>query len=123
MKFKRLIAAFVFVTALAILPALAQTKPPHATGADVHANQCVSTRHQDRLDLFGSISRFKGGHLAVQRLDGYLDQGIPAKDDGTSTSSEQKIAQLTDEINKLQQGAGVVPQDQIARKGRSRSSK
>ena len=118
MNLKRLIAAFVFVATLAILPVLAQTRPgaaqakpaaaqpaPAQTNAPVPDTKIALIYSEAFLDPKAGISRFS---VLMSTLN---------KDFEPKTKElqqlEQKIGQLTEEIGKLQQGANVVPQDQI----------
>jgi Skp family chaperone for outer membrane proteins len=115
MRFNRLIAAFVFVTALAILPALAQTRPatqPAPTSAPANVavpdTKIALIYSEAFLDSKVGISRFNA-------LMGTLTKELKPKTDELQ-QLEQRITQLTEELNKLQGGAGVVPQDQIRTK-------
>jgi Skp family chaperone for outer membrane proteins len=121
MKLKRLIAAFVFVTTLAILPVLAQTRPgaaqakpaaaqpaPAQTNAPVPDTKIALIYSEAFLDPKAGISRF-GALMST------LNKDFEPKTKELQ-QLEQKIGQLTEEIGKLQQGANVVPQDQIRAK-------
>jgi Skp family chaperone for outer membrane proteins len=117
MKLNRLITAFVFVMVVAILPVLAQTKPtptqpaPTQTGAAIPDSKIALIYSEQFLDSKAGIARF---NTLLNTLNKEFEKvQLDLK------QLEQKIAQLTDEIAKLQQGAGpggVVPQNQIQAK-------
>ncbi|MCU1267041.1 MAG: outer membrane protein [Acidobacteria bacterium] len=105
MKFQRLIAAFVFVIASAALPVLAQTKPAPAqpaaqSNAPVPDTKIALIYSEAFLDSKIGISRFNV-------LMGTLTRELKPKTDELQ-QLEQKITQLTDELNKTQ-GAPVDP--------------
>jgi Skp family chaperone for outer membrane proteins len=115
MKLKRLIAAFVFVTALAILPVLAQTRPaagqakPVAaqpapvsapTNAAVPDTKIALIYSEAFLDPKVGISRFN-------TLMSTLNKEFQPKT-AELQQLEQKITQLTDELNKTQAASSVV---------------
>ena len=121
MKLNRLIAAFVFVTTLAILPVLAQTRPaagqakpaaaqpgPAPTNAPVPDTKIALIYSEAFLDSKAGISRF---NTLMSTLNKEFDPKTKELQ-----QLEQKISQLTEELGKLQQGANVVPQDQIRAK-------
>ena len=114
MKLNRLITAFVFVTAVTISPVLAQTKPapsqtaPAQTGAAVPDSKIALIYSEAFLDPKAGIARFNtlltGLNKEFEKTQAEIKQ------------LEQKIAQLTDELAKLQSGASVVPAQQIQAK-------
>src|SRR5882724_7093685 len=121
MKLNRLIAAFVFVATLAILPVPAQTRPaagqarpaaaqpaPAATNAPVPDTKIALIYSEAFLDPKAGISRF---NTLMSTLNKEFDPKTKELQ-----QLEQKISQLTEELGKLQQGANVVPQDQIRAK-------
>lgn len=114
MKFKRLIAAFVLVTALAILPALAQTKPAPTQPATAPTSAAVP---DTKIALIYSEA-FLDSKIGISRFNTLMSTLTKEFQPKTTELQqlEQKIAQLTTELNKLQQGSGVVPQDQLAAK-------
>ena len=120
---KRLIAALIFVGALAILPVVAQTRPgagqtkpaaaqpapaPAQTNAPVPDTKIALIYSEAFLDSKVGISRFN-------TLMSTLNKEFQPKTVELQ-QFEQKINQLTEELGKLQQGASVVPQDQIRTK-------
>lgn len=114
MKLNRLITAFVFVIAVAILPVLAQTRPaptqpaPTQTGGAIPDSKIALIYSEQFLDSKAGIARF---NTLLNTLNKEFEKvQLEIK------QLEQKIAQLTDEITKLQGGVGVVPQDQIRAK-------
>jgi len=114
MKLSRLITAFVFLTATAISPVLAQTKPapaqtaPAQTGAAVPDSKIALIYSEAFLDPKAGIARF---NILAANLNKEFE-----KTQAEIKQLEQKIAQLTDEVAKLQGGASVVPPQQIQAK-------
>ena len=113
MKFNHLIAAFVFLAAVAILPVLAQTRPAAAqpkpaaaqpasaqTNAAVPDTKIALIYSEAFLDSKAGISRFN-------TLMATLTKEFEPKTKELQ-QLEQKIAQLTDEVNKAQAAASVV---------------
>jgi Skp family chaperone for outer membrane proteins len=101
MKFQRLFTAFVFVTALAVMPVLAQTKPAQSAPAQTAAvpdTKIALIYSEAFLDSKIGISRFNA-------LMGTLNRELKPRGDELQ-QLEQKITQLTDELNKTQ-SAGV----------------
>ena len=107
MKLNRLIAAFVFVTTMAILPVLAQTRPgaaqpkpaaaqpaPAQTNAPVPDTKIALIYSEAFLDSKAGISRFN-------TLMATLNKEFEPKTKELQ-QLEQKIAQLTEELNKAE---------------------
>jgi Skp family chaperone for outer membrane proteins len=114
MKLNRSITAFVFLIATAISPVLAQTKPapaqtaPAQTGAAVPDSKIALIYSEAFLDPKAGIARF---NILAANLNKEFE-----KTQAEIKQLEQKIAQLTDEVAKLQGGASVVPPQQIQAK-------
>jgi Skp family chaperone for outer membrane proteins len=123
MKFNRILTLFVFVTIVAVVPALAQTRPagtqprPTATQPTTATAQSTAAVPDAKIALIYSeafldpkqgITRF---NILLNNLNKEFEprgkelQGI-----------ETRITQLQDELTKLQAGASVVPQDQLRAK-------
>ncbi len=105
MKFNRLITAFAFVIAVAILPVLAQTKPapqsaPSQTGAAIPDSKIALIYSEQFLDAKGGIARFNTLLNTLNREFEGVRKDIKAL--------EQKMSQLQDEITKAQAAASVV---------------
>ncbi len=105
MKFNRLITAFAFVIAVAILPVLAQTKPapqsaPAQTGAAIPDSKIALIYSEQFLDAKGGIARFNTLLNTLNREFEGVRKDIKAL--------EQKMSQLQDEITKAQAAASVV---------------
>lgn len=109
MKLNRLIPAFVFVMALAILPVLAQPRPaPAQTSVVVPDSKIALIYSEGFLDPKAGIARF---NTLLATLNRQFEKPL-----ADLKQMEQKIAQLPDEIAKLQAGVGVVPVQQIRAK-------
>lgn len=123
MKFNRLIAAFVFLAAIAIMPVPAQTRPaaaqpkpaatqpapaPPQTNVAVPDTKIALIYSEAFLDSKAGISRF---NTLMATLTKEFDPKTKELKD-----LEGRIGLLTDELAKLQGGVGVVPQDQIRAK-------
>jgi Skp family chaperone for outer membrane proteins len=118
MKPNRLIAAFIFLAVAGILPVLAQTRPAGAqpkpaaaqpqTNAAVPDTKIALIYSEAFLDSKQGISRF---NILMGTLNKEFQPRVTELQ-----QLEQKITQLTEELNKLQGGVGVVSQDQIRTK-------
>ena len=114
MKLNRLITAIVFVMAAAISPVLAQTRPgpaptaPAQTAGAVPDSKIALIYSEVFLDPKAGIARF---NTLLTSLNKEFE-----KTQAEIKQLEQKIAQLTDELAKLQGGAGVVSPQQIQAK-------
>ena len=105
MKLNRLITAFVWMIAVAILPALAQTRPasqpaPTQTGAAVPDSKIALIYSEQFLDPKAGIARF---NILLNTLNKEFE-GVQ-KD---IKALEQKMTQLQDEVTKAQAAASVV---------------
>jgi len=105
MRLHRLIVAFAFVTSIAMIPVLAQTKPttqpaPSQTGGAVPDSKIALIYSEAFLDSKAGIARF--GTLLTT-----LNKEFE-KTQSDIKSLEQRIAQLQDEITKAQAAASVV---------------
>ena len=117
MNIYRLIGAFAFVATAAVSPVLAQTKPatqptqqpaPVQTGGPVPESKVALIDTEAFGDEKQGIVRLVA---AAKKVEAAFD--VIRKD---LQQMQQRIQQLTDEITKLQQGAGVVPEQQIRAK-------
>jgi Skp family chaperone for outer membrane proteins len=120
MKFNRLIAAFVFFAAVAILPVVAQTRPapkPPASQPTPAAAQTNAPVPDTKIALIYSEAFLdsKAGIARFNTLMATLTKEFEPKTKEIK-DLELRIGQLTDELNKLQGGVGVVSQDQIRTK-------
>lgn len=116
MKIDRLITALAFLATAAVVPVFAQTRP--AAPAPQPAPQTSAPVPESKIALINSeaflyekegITRLLA---AAKKTDGEFDARRKEL-----AQLGQKIQQLTDEINKLQQGGGtVVPMQQIQAK-------
>jgi Skp family chaperone for outer membrane proteins len=112
MKFNRVLASFVFLAAIAV-PGLAQTRPA-ATPPAAPANAAVP---DTKIALIYSEA-FLDGKAGIARfatLMGTLNREFQPRQTEIQ-QLETKMTQLTEELKKLQQGAGVVPAEQIRTK-------
>lgn len=121
MKFNRVFASLVFITAVASLPALAQTRPaaaqpkpavtqpaPAATGATnvaVPSSKIGIIYSEAFLDPKGGIARFT-------TLLSTLNREFQPRQTEIQ-QLETKITQLTDELTKTQAASAVVSPDSI----------
>jgi outer membrane protein len=116
MKIDRLLTAFAFLATVALTPVLAQTRPtsqpaaPPATQASAPIPESKIALINSEAFLYekGGVARLIAGAKKVE-----LEFEPRRKELQLLT---QKIQQLTDEINKLQAGSGVVSQEQIQTK-------
>ncbi len=114
MKIDRLIAALAFVLALTFSTAFAQTRPaaPATTPAQTNPNvpeSKIALIYSDAfLDAKTGIARFNG-------LMTTLNREFQPRQTELQTM-QQRITTLTDEVNKLQGGSGVVDPKSIQTK-------
>ena len=113
MKLNRLLTAIVFVMAAAIAPLLAQTKPtavpPTSTPATAVPDSKIALIYSEAfLDSKAGIARFNTLLISLNKEF--------EKPTAELKQLEQKIAQLTEELAKLREGAAVVPPQQIQTK-------
>ncbi len=115
MRLNRLLAAFVFLAAVASVPVLAQTRPagtqprPAATQPAPAATQTSAAVPDTKIALIYSEAFLdsKAGISRFNALMGSLNKEFQPRTVELQ-QIEQKMTQLTDEINKAQAAASVV---------------